>query len=114
MAGTSMSLKDFGIFSPLEESHPLVSDGAECWICHTRFARGMRVALMPVETEEEAGSLTVKAECVCATCRLRGEEVNTPTGRRIIERIKDGDGSPYPVILTNGNELRDDEVSPLT
>ena len=47
-----------------------------------------------------------------ATCFLRGEEIQTPEGRRIVERVKEGDGSPFPVITTDGRQWRDEEVSP--
>ena len=75
------------------------------------FSRGVRVAVSPIETPDQTGSLTVEVKVVCATCHLRGREITTPVGRRIVERIKDGDGSPYPVITTDGKEWRDAEVT---
>jgi len=48
---------------------------------------------------------------VCGTCHLRGTEIQTPKGRRIVERIKDGDASPYPVETTDGQQWKADEVT---
>lgn len=107
-----MSLRDFGVFNPLAHDHPMACDGSVCWKCGENFGAGSRVALNPVETADETGSRTVRAEAVCATCRLRGEEVSTPEGRRIVERVKDGDGSPFPIITTDGKQWADDEVNP--
>ena len=105
-----MSLRDLGVFAPLNEGHPLVIDGDRCWKCETAFVRGMRPALNPIETSDQSGSLTIEAKAVCATCHLRGKEVQTPAGRRIVERIQDGDGSPFPVLTTDGKQWRDQEV----
>jgi len=77
------------------------------------------VALNPKETPDQTGSLTVEAAVICATCHMRGKEVVVPIRagdhyrreRRIVERIKDGDASPYPVLTTDGGQFRDDEVS---
>lgn len=104
-----MTLRDLGVFSPLKPDHPSV--GGKCWKCKTSFGPGTRVAINPVETPDESGSLTVKGELVCGTCHLKGKEVTTPSGRRIVERIKDGDASPYPVETTDGQQWRDTEVS---
>ena len=103
-----MSLRNLGVFSPLISDHPSI--GTRCWKCNTIFGQGSRLGLIPSQTRDETGSYTVKAEPVCATCYLGGEEVLTPIGNRIVERIKDGDGSPFPVITKDGNQWKDSEV----
>jgi hypothetical protein len=104
-----MSLKDLGVFKPLQEGHPAI--GTKCWICNQQIARGTRTALKPYETKDQTGSFTVEAKLICATCHLRGETVTTDGGERIVDRIKDGDGSPFPVITTDGHEWGDDEIT---
>lgn len=49
-----------------------------------------------------SGSLTCRAKLVHAQCRLFGRQ--TKVG--IIERVKDGDGSPFPIITTDGKQWR--------
>lgn len=87
----------------------------KCWICQVELAVGTRVALKPCETPDQTGSLTVESKLVCATCYLKGEVVMTEGGRRIVERIKDGDGdgdaSPYCVVTTDGLQWSDEEVT---
>lgn len=107
-----MSLRDLGVFAPLKADHPFVVDGEKCWKCERPLAASVRPALNPIQTPDETGSLTVEAKPVCATCHLRGTEIQTPAGRRIVERVKDGDASPHPVITTDGKEWRDEEVGP--
>ena len=107
-----MSLRDVGVFAPLKEGHPSV--GTTCWKCGRVLAAGVRVAINPVQTPDEAGSQTVEAKAVCATCHLKGKPVKTPAGNRIVERIKDGDGSPYPVLTTDGNQWRDNEIEKIS
>lgn len=104
-----MSLRDLGVFRPLKDDHPLIGD--HCWKCGTVFAVGVRVALNPIETPDESGDRTVEAKPVCATCHLRGKEVMTPGGHRIVERIKDGNASPFPVCTTDGKQWQADEVT---
>lgn len=104
-----MSLRDLGVFNPLPSDHSLVGD--RCWICDKGIEAGMRVALRAIESAEEAGSLSVEARVICATCHLRGGEIQTPKGRRIVDYVKDGDGSPFPVVTTDGSQWRADEVS---
>lgn len=107
-----MSLRDLGIYAPLTATHPLVADGEKCHFCKTPFIPGMRTGIIPWQTADETGSLTVEGRVVCATCKLRGTEINTPVGRRIVERVKEGDGSPFPVVTTDGRQWRDEEVEP--
>ena len=104
-----MSLRDLGVFSPLEENHPGV--GETCWICERQLGVGTRVALKPFETSDQTGSSAVEAKLICATCLLKGEEIMTEGGRRIVERIKDGDASPFPVETTDGLQWSEEEVS---
>ena len=103
-----MSLRDLGIFEPLGKRHPGV--GMTCWICEREIGPGTRTSLKPCETPEQTGSLTVEAKLVCATCHLKGEAIMTEGGRRIVERVKDGDGSPFVVVTTDGHQWGDGEV----
>ncbi len=103
-----MSLRDLGIFEPLGKDHPGV--GMPCWICEKVIGAGTRTSLKPCETPDQTGSQTVESKLVCATCCLRGEAIMTDGGRRIVDRVKDGDGSPFPVVTTDGLEWADGEV----
>jgi hypothetical protein len=113
-----MSLRDFGVFFPLKEDHPLVIDQDKCAKCGITFAPGMRTALMPIQTPEESGSFTVETKPICATCHMRGVRVFVETHagdhrqarHRIVDRIKDGDGSPFPVITMDGCEWKESEI----
>jgi hypothetical protein len=104
-----VSLRDLGIFNPLTASHPTV--GERCWICRRDLVVGVRVGLKPFESPEEAGGLTVEARVVCGTCLLRGTEISTPEGRRIVDRIADG-AEDLVVATTNGKQWRAEEVGP--
>ena len=110
-----MSLRDLGIYAPLKDDDSditMLRDlGDRCWKCDHVLGPGTRTALCPIETPDQSGSLTVRAKLVCATCHLKGVEVKTPAGIRIVERIKDGDASPYPVYTTDGQQWKDDEVT---
>ncbi len=103
-----MSLRDLGIYSPLPKEHPAV--GEKCWKCAQTIGAGTRTGLQPIETTEQTGCSKVRAKVVCATCYLKGREIGTPDGRRIVERILDGDGSPYPVHTTDGHQWTEEEV----
>jgi hypothetical protein len=106
-----MSLRDLGVFSPLFADHPIIKDGLPCWVCNYALLVGDRVALMPTETpDQNGGDLSVEARPVHATCFFRGREIMTPKGRRIVEYIKSGDGSFFPVETTGGEEWRDEDV----
>ncbi len=102
-----MSLRDLGVWSPLESGHPAIGDS--CWICAKAVEAGTRVALVPLESAEEAGSRTVEARIVCGTCHLRGREITTRDGRRIVLHVKDGHCS-HPIVTTDGSEWMPDEV----
>lgn len=93
------------------KGHPAL--GSKCWTCKQVIGCTTRVALQPVETPDQTGSLTVGCELVCATCYLRGQKIMTAGGERIVERVKDGDGSPFPVETTDGHQWEHDEVDPL-
>ena len=98
------------VFRPLKPDHPLVVDGDTCPVCKARFAPGARIVLTPVRPAVD-GVETVQALPLHATCALAGAE----TALGVIERIKDGDGSPYPVIMVDGKrEYRIEEVEGLS
>jgi|GEM_PF-3229397 len=93
------------VFSPLKVDHPSINE--LCWICDKPLLAGQRPMLKPCQTTEESGSLTVEAKLVHATCGLRGLEIK---GAGIIERIKDGDVSPFEVIMTNNKQFKLSEL----
>ena len=96
-----MHIKDLAykrVFRPLQKDHPLVTDGTRCGKCHEPFFGGQRVTLAAMHQANRAS--TVEALPLHATCAYAGLE--TDLGE--IERIKDGDGSPFPVVLTNGEQ----------
>lgn len=106
--GGSLSLKEFGISKPLQHNHTLARSIAPCGRCERVLTTGVRVALVPLK--EEGG----KRQYICATCVLRGKEVNTPDGIRIVERVKDGDASPFPVLTIDCRQWKDEEVRPIS
>lgn len=86
------------IFAPLKETHPLVTDPAQsCGICHKPFYAAQRVMLLSAQAEMAS---TVEAAVVHASCALRGVKTRCGT----ICRIKDGDGSPFPVEMEDGGQ----------
>src|SRR3990167_6461150 len=103
-----MSLHSLGVYPPLKPSHPLVKDQERCWICEQLFTAGQRVALMALKAPTGQAQ-TIEAKPVHATCFLRGREVSTPEGPRIVERVKDGDASPFPLVTTDLQQWRDEE-----
>ena len=107
-----MSLRELGVFEPLGPTHPLVARRVNCWICDRPLATGTRTAIVARETPEEAGSSSLEGEIVCGTCHLRGKRIRTPDGPRIVLHVKEGDGSPYPVVTTDGRQWKADEVDP--
>ena len=96
------------IFGPLPEDSLMLKE--QCWLYGDHFQAGQRIVLVPVETPDEANSLTVRAKPAHANCKLRGEQVQTPIGARVIERIKDGDANPFPVMTTDGRQWKAEEV----
>lgn len=96
-----MSLRDLGVFAPLPEDHPLVRQRAHCPICERLLGVGVRTALVPIQTPEEAGSHTVEATAVCACCYLEGKEITTPVGRRTVLFVMSG-AWPNPIWTTDG------------
>jgi len=107
-----MSLQELGVYGPLKPDHPLVKDNSHCWICDKRFYPGQRTALIALEAPEDQAK-TVEAKVVHATCFLRGREVQTPKGLRIVDHVKDGDGSPFPIVTTDLKQWREEEISAL-
>ena len=86
------------IFKPLGSDHPLVEDQSwRCPFCKRWFYTGQRVTLISIDASStlEANVPAVPAH---ATCAFRGAKI--PHGK--IERIKDGDGSPYAVVTDRG------------
>lgn len=113
--GKQLSLRDLGIFAPLKKSHPMVRQKLKCSTCDEVFLAGTRCALEPIETPEESGSLTVEARPVCATCYLRGVEIQTPEGKRIVHSVKGGRHkrpvvTDYPIVT---EEWADEDVGPV-
>lgn len=90
------------IFAPLQADHPAVRDGKTCALCSRAFAAGERVTLISVTPRIVS---TVQAAIVHASCAFRGVYVDYQGKRSEIDRIKDGDASPYPVILCDGRQL---------
>lgn len=103
-----MSLFDLGVYAPLTPDHSCVTDGVACYRCRSLFAPGMRVSVVPRRETDTTG---VKIEFICATCGLRGKEITTPAGRRIVERVR-GAYAERPVVTTDGRSWRDEEVGP--
>jgi len=91
------------IFAPLNADHPLVTDGTECPICKHPFHCGERTMILASDSPLPA---TVQGVVVHATCGLHG--VRTQKGE--IDRIKDGDASPFPVVTTDGKQWKFEEV----
>ena len=105
-----MSLRDLGIFAPLHGDHPCITNKDTCWLCGSPFHAGQRTALVPMEADS-GPARNVQAKIVHADCRWRGREIGTPDGLRVVERIKEGDGSPFPVLTTDGKQWKDEEIS---
>lgn len=97
-------MQNIRVFPPLKQGHPACS--MKCWICSRSMSEGTRVVLKATQTQADAGSLTVEAKIVHATCALRGVEFTYG----IIDYIKDGDGSPYEVVMTNGKQFKLSEL----
>lgn len=102
------------IYPPLSADHPCVTKSIPCWICDRPFQAGQRTILVPIEAHDGPGFKNVEAKVVHATCRLRGREAIYWDGDKpltlIVERVKDGDGSPYAIETTDGRQWREDEV----
>lgn len=103
-------MNDERVFSPLKADHPLVTSGDTCAICNNSFKHTQRIMLVPIETPQMSGSLTVEAKPVHATCRLYGREIDHAGKTLIIQRVKDGDGSPYPILTTDNQQLTLEEA----
>lgn len=88
------------VFNPLKEDHPLVTSDDVCPACRKRFYAGQRTSLIAVRSSWQPE--TVQAVPIHATCSLKGME--TPVG--VIDKIKDGDGSPFPVLTTDGKQWK--------
>ena len=86
------------VFEPLKKDHPMVTGRDLCGMCHEKFREGQRVTLVAIPQTQKG--YTAQALPVHANCAYRGKD--TPRGK--ISRIKDGDGSPYPVELENNTQ----------
>ena len=91
------------VFQALTDKHPLVTSSNLCPLCQRPFVTGQRTVLAPCR--EATKPETIQAIPLHATCSLAG--MQTPKG--LIERIKDGDASPFPV-LTNEGQYTLEEV----
>jgi hypothetical protein len=87
------------VFRPLPHDHPVITDHTLCPVCHKQFNSGERTVLTAVRDPGPVAE-TVQALLLHATCALRGH--HSPVG--FITRIKDGDGSPYPVETTDNRQ----------
>jgi hypothetical protein len=95
------------VYAPLKADHPLVVDGDTCPICHLPFHAGERTTLLVAQLPDAGHASTIAAAPAHATCAFRGYRHHSG---RIIRRIKDGDGSPYPVVLEHGSDATLAEV----
>jgi hypothetical protein len=84
------------VFPALKADDPNV--GEPCSLCGFAIRAGQRVVLIPKPETQEGSSC--QAALSHATCALSG--MKTPAG--VIERIKDGDASPYAVCLAGGRQ----------
>ena len=89
------------VFEPLKANHPLVTDKTTCPVCHKTFREGQRTMLVPVREPSDHAEI-VQALPVHATCSLFGHVSMVGT----IVRIKDGDGSPFPVETTDHRQWK--------
>lgn len=89
------------VFAPLKDDHPLVSDAVKCPLCWKPFQAGERVVLAAARDPQQ-GVENVPAIPCHATCALKGAKTRVGT----ILRIKDGNGSPYPVITDDGKQWK--------
>lgn len=85
------------IFNPLKADHPLVKDGDSCPLCKRPFFEGERTVLAAARTPLE-GFENVPAVPLHARCALEGMK----TAKGTIKHVKDGDGSPYPIVTEQG------------
>lgn len=100
-----MRISNMRIYAPLKQGHPLIGLLGGCALCHEGFAEGQRTTLaparMPLMRTEKVPAIPLHA-----TCALEGMHVLGGT----IARIKDGDGSPFPVLLVTGEQKTFAEV----
>lgn len=92
------------VFKPLPADHHAVNavNKELCARCHNPFQPGERTML--VSLPAVSGKNTT-ALLIHATCALEGLE----TEKGIVARIKDGDASPYPVVMEDGTQATFEE-----
>lgn len=105
------------VYPPLKEDHPLVLENLACPeicpICKCRFFAGQRTTLLAPESREPS---TVPVVVCHASCALKGVKftlTNSENGSKsifTISRIKDGDGSPFPVETDQGMQFTLEEA----
>ena len=86
------------VYAPLSEDHPLVVNSEKCSLCHESFRAMERVTLVPIEISSD--TFTKRALPMHVGCALKGRKYD---GASVV-RVKDGDASPYPVILSDGRQ----------
>lgn len=99
-----MGLKSFGVYV-LGETRPL-EDYRSCWVCQHGLPAGAFGTMVPVELFKERK----RTELVCANCALRGRQVETPEGPRVILRVGES-SEEFPVEMTDGSQWREEEIS---
>lgn len=93
------------VFNPLKPEHPLIVDDQKCSLCRQPFVSGQRIMLIPARIPTQ-GVENVPCAVAHASCCLHG--MHTPVG--VIDRIKDGDASPFPVLTTDGKQWKLEEA----
>lgn len=96
--------------SPMFGDHPLIRRDTRCWICERPFRVGQRSALILYHAPNHIRAVADAKPCH-ATCAYRGKLVETTKGPRVIESIRDGEGSIFVIRCTDGSQFTQDEVS---
>lgn len=97
---------NLGIIGPLDSVN--CDTVGQCKACGQHVGIGSRLCLArddgPASNVETppvfyvgGKMIQARAGVYCGTCALYGRRVLTPSGYRVVVRVKSGDGSPYPV-----------------
>lgn len=89
------------VYEPLAADHPAV--GQHCGICHKEFQASERTTILTSDVPNTGTLAGVLAHARCALAGARFDQGE-------IETIKDGDASPYPVVMTNGKQYKLEEL----